>query len=483
MTDMAGVRSCPFAGSSSSDELAKCPFMKAVGVKADGVGKVCPVMASSIALKAFGHACLEKAKAVVPPPVASIPACDMDAVVKFQLEKIKAEGRYRVFSQIKRVAGQYPVAERVGENAGNVTVWCNNDYLGLGQHPEVLNAISGNVLSVGAGAGGTRNISGTSPVHVALENQLADLHAKESSLLCSSCFVANEASLSALGQLLPNCELYSDEMNHASLIAGIRNARCKKFVFKHNDYEDLDRLMSQGDPTAAKIVVFESVYSMDGDIAPIADICDVADKYKAWTFLDEVHAVGLYGERGAGVAERDGLMDRISIVSGTLGKAFGCFGGYIAGDKHVIDLVRSTAAGFIFTTALPPYVAAGALASVGISSQSNHLRIQHQERAQTLKEILKDSRLPVMDAVSHIIPVMVNDPVKCKAACDILLDRFGMYVQPINYPTVPRGTERLRLTPTPLHSDEMMYSLRDALLTVWEELDIPLQARESESQS
>jgi len=389
-----------------------------------------------------------------------------------KMNQIRCEGRYRVFFDIDRQAGQFPHAKNVDND---VTIWCNNDYLGMGQHPEVLKAISDTLLQSGAGAGGTRNISGTSPHHSNLETTLANLHGMERSLVFSSCFVANDSALTALGQALPGCEFYSDSMNHASLIAGIRNSRCKKFIFNHNDPEHLERLIkTEGNPSSPKIIVFESVYSMDGDIAPISEICDVADKHGALTFLDEVHAVGLYGEKGAGVAERDGVMDRISIVSGTLGKAYGCFGGYIAGSDLIIDLVRSTAGGFIFTTALPPYVTAGARRSVEILIESNHLRKQHQAAASMLKKILVQAGFDVLPSSSHIVPLMVNDALKCKMVCDMLLDDYGIYVQPINYPTVPRGTERLRLTPTPLHTYEMMQRLKDSLLEVWERLDIPL---------
>jgi 5-aminolevulinate synthase len=342
----------------------------------------------------------------------------------------------------------------------------------MGQHPRVLKAIADTVYAQGAGAGGTRNISGTSQLHTALEAEIADLHKKDAALLFSSGYVANDAALATLGSQLTDCEFYSDSLNHASLIQGIRHSKAKKFIFEHNDVEDLERLLKKGKPNAPKIIVFESVYSMDGDIAPIKEICDVADKYGALTFIDEVHAVGLYGERGGGVVEREGLEDRISIVSGTLGKAIGNFGGYISASASIVDFVRSYASGFIFTTAIPPAVCAGALTSIQILKESNHLRVAHQERSKKLKDILKEAGIPVIMSPSHIVPVMVWDAVKCKQVSDILLEEYGLYVQPINYPTVPKGTERLRLTPTPLHTDEMMYNLRDCLLTVWKRLGI-----------
>ena len=347
----------------------------------------------------------------------------------------------------------------------------------MGQHPSVLNAMKEAIDTVGAGAGGTRNISGTSSYHTDLEKSLTRLHNHESSLVFSSGYVANEAALHALGTL-PNCHFFSDSLNHASMIAGIRNSRAKKDVFRHNDVAHLEELLAKADPDAPKVVVFESVYSMDGDIAPIKDICDVADKYGALTFIDEVHAVGLYGRHGAGVAERDGLQNRLTMISGTLGKAFGCFGGYVTGTSDIMDFVRSYAPGFIFTTALPPAVAAGARASIDVlsSEQGVDLRNRHQERAASLKRILGEAGLPVLPSESHIVPVLVADPRLCKRASDILLSKFGIYVQPINYPTVPRGTERLRFTPSPLHNDEKMHRLRDALLSVWDELEITASA-------
>lgn len=399
------------------------------------------------------------------------------AIVDEKMSQVHKEGRYRVFFNIERKAGNYPSAVKRNpvdlEEAEPVTVWCNNDYLAMGQHPEVLEAISSTAKSIGAGAGGTRNISGTSHLHTILERELADLHDQESSLVFSSGYVANDATLSTLGSTLPECEFYSDEMNHASLIQGIRHSKAKKFIFRHNDVGHLEELLrTKGNPESPKIIVFESVYSMDGDIAPIKEICDVADQYGAMTFIDEVHAVGLYGKRGGGVCEREGLSKRLTFISGTLGKAIGNFGGYVASSSQMIDFIRSFASGFIFTTALPPTVCAGSVKSIQILKHSNHLREQHQERASRLKEILHEAGIPILQSVSHIVPVMVSDPVKCKRACDILLHEYGLYVQPINYPTVPKGTERLRLTPTPLHTDEMMFYLRDSLLAVWDRLDI-----------
>ncbi|MGE4219369.1 MAG: 5-aminolevulinate synthase [Alphaproteobacteria bacterium] len=398
-----------------------------------------------------------------------------DAFFNQRLDALKREGNYRVFADLERQAGAYPHALR--HDAGcvrEVTVWCSNDYLCMGQHPDIIASMKEALDRCGAGAGGTRNISGTNHYHVLLERELADLHGKEAALLFTSGYVANVTALSTLAAQLPNCVVYSDAANHNSMIEGVRHSRMPKRIFRHNDPDDLARLMAQDDPAAAKLVAFESVYSMDGDIAPMADILDVCEAHGALSYLDEVHAVGMYGPRGGGIAERDGVMDRVDIVEGTLAKAFGVIGGYIAGSSAMIDFVRSFGNGFIFTTALPPAIAAGALTSIRHlkGQEGGALRARHQERAATLKRRLDAAGIPTLPSVSHIVPVIVGDPVLCKQASDDLLDRFGIYVQPINYPTVPKGTERLRITPTPLHSDADMDHLVDSLLQIWESLSL-----------
>jgi 5-aminolevulinate synthase len=390
------------------------------------------------------------------------------------IERLHAEGRYRVFIDILRNKGSFPNARCFAGHNGPkpITVWCSNDYLAMGQHPDVIAAMEEALHDVGAGSGGTRNISGNSHYHVDLEAELADLHGKEAALLFTSGYVSNEATLSTIAKLLPGCIIFSDALNHASMIAGIRSSGCEKKVFRHNDLAHLEELLAAADPAAPKLIAFESVYSMDGDIAPIAEICDLADKYEAITYLDEVHAVGMYGARGGGISERDGVASRITLIEGTLGKAFGVMGGYVAADRNIIDVIRSYAPGFIFTTSLSPVLVAGALASVRHLKRSTAEREAQQTRAAELKAIFAEAKLPVMPSTTHIVPLLVGDPVTAKRISDILLAEYGIYVQPINYPTVPRGTERLRFTPGPAHSAEMMRDLAKALVEIWDRLEM-----------
>ena len=399
---------------------------------------------------------------------------DYDAHIEKALASLHDEGRYRIFTDLARQAGRFPRAYdySTGDTPREITVWCSNDYLGMGQNREVMDTMKQAIDTMGTGAGGTRNISGTHHMIVELEAELADLHGKENALVFTSGYVSNEATISTLAKLLADCLILSDELNHASMIEGIRQSGCSKLIWRHNDVEHLESLLREADPARPKLIAFESVYSMDGDIAPIAEICALAEKYNALTYLDEVHAVGMYGARGGGIAERENLMHRIDVIEGTLAKAFGIMGGYIAGKKNLLDAIRSFAPGFIFTTSLPPSVAAGAIASVKIVKQASNLREQHQTRAQQLKAMLREAGLPVLENNTHIVPLMVGDPVLCKAASDRLLNQHGVYIQPINYPTVPRGTERLRITPTPLHNDDMMRDLVDALREVWQALGI-----------
>lgn len=393
---------------------------------------------------------------------------DFDAFFESEIATLKKEGNYRVFADIERKAGAFPAAANHGAiGPKEVTVWCSNDYLGMGQHPKVVSAMHEALDRCGAGAGGTRNISGTNHYHVLLERELADLHGKEAALLFTSGYVSNWASLGTLAACIPGCIVLSDAGNHASMIEGIRHSRAERHVFKHNDVADLERILKSLDPARPKLIAFESVYSMDGDISPIRAICDVADRYGAMTYLDEVHAVGLYGPRGGGIAEREGLMHRVTVIEGTLGKAYGCVGGYITGSAALIDFVRSFSSGFIFTTALPPHIAAGALASVRHLKESSVERDAHHARVADVRQRLARIGIPTLDNPSHIVPVMVKDPVKCKWISDWLMQMHGIYVQPINYPTVPKGTERLRITPSPVHTDADVERLVRGLNELW----------------
>jgi 5-aminolevulinate synthase len=393
---------------------------------------------------------------------------DYEAWFGSTIERLQAEGNYRTFAELERRVGDFPRAVRHAPGrTGDVTIWCSNDYLGMGEHPGVLAAMRAAIDASGAGAGGTRSISGTSPRQVLLERELAALHGKPAALLFTSGFVANEAVLSTLGRMLPEVVFVSDALNHASMIAGMRNSGAEKRIFAHNDVPDLERVLASVAPGRPKVVAFESVYSMEGDIAPVAEICEVAERHEALTYLDEVHAVGMYGPSGAGVAERDGVQHRVTLIQGTLAKAFGVFGGYVTGSASAIDFVRSFAPGFIFTTALPPAVVAGALESKRLLDADPSIRERLHDRVGALRRALAETNLPVMPSTSHIVPLLVGDPARCRRISDELVSRHRIYVQPVVPPTVPRGTERLRLTPTPRHTDAEIRRLVAALVDVW----------------
>ena len=389
------------------------------------------------------------------------------------LEALHEEGRYRIFTDLARQVGRFPKALDYSHNPPReITVWCSNDYLGMGQNQHVTTAMKHAIETLGAGAGGTRNISGTHHLIIELETELADLHNKEGALVFTSGYVSNEATISTLGRVLPDCLILSDELNHASMIAGVKNSGATKRIWRHNDLEHLEQLLKEAGELRPKLIAFESVYSMDGDIAPIKEICDLAERYNALTYLDEVHAVGMYGKRGGGIADQLELMERVDIIEGTLAKAFGIMGGYVTASSIIIDTIRSYAPGFIFTTSLPPAIAAGATASIRHLKTANDLREKHQEQVAKLKAKLTEAKLPILPTETHIVPLMVCDPVLCKAASDRLMEKHGIYIQPINYPTVTRGTERLRITPSPLHDDAMINELVNAVTEVWEALDI-----------